>query len=131
MNVSVDIETALYNRLTTDKYSASAHIVPASLGATFPHVHIVRTGGPTHDRVMDDCNVDFDVYAATQMDAMEEASLLCGWIRDLEGSTLVTPCYRSEILTTPYPNPDPRHPNIGRATIKALITIRTKEVSNA
>ena len=128
MNQSVDIETALYNLLTADKYSASAHVIPATLGNTLPHVHVTRTGGFTTDRVLDLNNVDFDVYAATQADAMESATALSGWVRDLEGKTVETPCYAAEIITLPYPNPDPRHPNIGRATLKAQITIRTKEV---
>ena len=129
MRVSVDIETALYDQLTADGYSASAHTIPATLGQTFPHVHVVRTGGYNTDRVIDVNNVDVDVYAGTQADAMEAATALTGWIRDLGGSALVTPCYFAEVLTLPYHNPDPRHPNIGRATIKAQITIRTQEVN--
>ena len=129
MRVSVDIETALYDQLTADGYSASAHTIPATLGQTFPHVHVVRTGGYNTDRVIDVNNVDVDVYAGTQADAMEAATALTGWIRDLEGGALVTPCYSAEVLTIPYRNPDPRHPNIGRATFKAQITIRTQEVN--
>ena len=130
-NKSVDIETALYNLLTADHYSASAHIIPAGLENTLPHIHVVRTGGTTSDRVIEANSVDFDVYAGTQMDAMETACDLCGWVRDLVGQTVGTQCYESEVITLPYNNPDPRHPNIGRATLKAQITIRTKEVSNA
>ena len=126
MNKSVDIETALYELLTSDNYSASAHSVPATLGSVFPHIHVTRTGGYTASMVMEFNSIDFDVYAATQADAMEEASDLCGWIRNLAGETVETPCYSSEITTLPYRNPDPRHPNIGRATVKAQITIRTK-----
>ena len=90
---------------------------------------MVRTGGYNTDRVIDVNNVDVDVYAGTQADAMEAATALTGWIRNLEGGALVTPCYSAEVLTLPYHNPDPRHPNIGRATIKAQITIRTQEVN--
>lgn len=128
MTVSVDIETALYNRLTEAGYSASAHAVPGTLGEDLPHVHVTRTGGYTSDRVLERNSVDFDVYAETQADAMETASELCGWIRDLEGSTIETPCYESEVSGIPYNNPDPRHPNLGRVTTKAQITIRNKEV---
>ena len=66
MRVSIDIETALYDLLTAAGYSASAHTIPAKLGRTLPHVHVVRTGGFTNDRVMDFNSADFDVYAATQ-----------------------------------------------------------------
>jgi hypothetical protein len=59
---------------------------------------------------------------------MEEASHLCGWVRALEGTTVDTPCYTSEVITLPYENLDPRHPNIGRATFKAQIAVRVKEV---
>lgn len=128
MRVSVDIETALYDLLTADGYSASAHMIPATLGQNLPHVHVVRTGGYTDDLVMDFNSVDFDIYAADQADAMETAQTLTGWIRALEGGNIVTPCYSAEVSTLPYHNPDPRHPNIGRATIKAQITIRTQEV---
>lgn len=131
MNVSVDIETALYEKLTTDKYSASAHAIPATLGETLPHIHVVRTGGSTTDIVIDTNYVDFDVYAADQAEAMKEASNLCAWVRDLYGQTVGSPCYESEISTLPYGNPDPRHPNLGRATFKAQITIRTKGGFNA
>ncbi len=130
MRVSVDIETALYNLLTADGYSASAHMIPATLGQDLPHVHVVRTGGYTDDLVMDINSVDFDVYAADPADAMETAAALTGWVRDLEGGTVSgSPCYGAEVTTLPYHNPDPRHPNIGRATIKAQITIRTQEVN--
>lgn len=130
MRVSIDIETALYDLLTADGYSASAHAIPATLGQTLPHVHVVRTGGYTSDRVMDFNSVDIDVYAELQSDAMEAAAVLTGWVRDLEGGTIGgSPCYSAEISTLPYQNPDPRHPNIGRATFKAQITIRTQEVN--
>lgn len=129
MRTSADIETALYGLLEADEYSASAHAIPATLGQVLPHVHVVRTGGFTADRVLEFNSVDFDVYAETQADAMESASALCGWVRGLAGGTVGTPCYDSEITTLPYANPDPRHPNIGRATFKAQITIRTQEVN--
>ena len=132
MRVSIDIETALYDLLTAAGYSAAAHMIPAALGQTLPHVHVVRTGGFTNDRVMDFNSADFDVYAATQADAMETAAALTGWVRDLEGGSVGgSPCYGAEVTTLPYHNPDPRHPNIGRATFKAQITIRTQEVNNA
>ena len=58
------------------------------------------------------------------------AAVLTGWVRDLEGGTVGgSPCYGAEVTTLPYHNPDPRHPNIGRATFKAQITIRTQEVN--
>ena len=63
MRVSVDIETALYDLLTADGYSASAHVIPATLGKDLPHVHVVRTGGYTSDMVIETHNLDFDVYA--------------------------------------------------------------------
>ena len=128
MIISNDIETALYFRLTAGRYSASAHVIPAAVETMLPHIHVTRTGGFTTDMVEEENNVDFDVYAETQADAMEEASHLCGWVRALEGTTVDTPCYASEVITLPYENPDPRHPNIGRATFKAQITVRVKEV---
>lgn len=132
MRVSIDIETALYDLLTEAGYSASAHVIPATLGQMFPHVHVVRTGGYTTERVMDFNSVDFDVYAENQVDALETAAALTGWVRDLEGGSVGgSPCYGAEVTTLPYHNPDPRHPNIGRATFKAQITIRTQEVNNA
>lgn len=128
MTISNDIATALYERLTADGYSASAHVIPAALEAMLPHVHIeVVSGGPTSDRVIEDKIVDFDVYADTIPDAEEEVSYLCGWVRALEGTTVGTPCYTAEVINR-YKNPDPRHPNIGRATLRAQITVRVKEV---
>lgn len=122
MRYTKDIETALYEQLTESDYSASAHAVPASLGDSLPHIHVVRTGGYESDMVIETNYIDFDVYADDQASAMEEASALCGWARDLEGGF----CYKAEITTLPYRNPDPRHPNIARATFKAQILTRTE-----
>ena len=121
MRYSKDIETALYEELVRDGYSASAHVIPSSLGSHLPHIHVVRTGGYETDMVIETNMVDFDVYADDAAYAMEQASLLCGLVRDLTGDM----CYTSEITTLPYNNPDPRHPNIARATFKAQIRVRT------
>lgn len=121
-----DIETALYELLNADSKSASAHALPASLGQTLPHIHVVATGGYTADLVIEMHNVDFDVYATDQAEAMSAASDLCDWVRGLSGSEAGTFCYSSEVTTLPYGNPDPRHPTIGRATFKAQINTRTK-----
>lgn len=127
MRASIDIETALCEFMESDGYSASAHRIPATLGQSLPHVHVVRTGGTTSDMVIESNNVDFDVYAEDEADAMTAASNLCAWIRALPGSRLETYCYTSEVTTLPYNNPDPRHPNIGRVTAKAQINTRTAE----
>lgn len=131
MRCNNDIETALYSLLTTDKYSASTHAVPSTLGSTLPHIHVTRTGGYTNDLVVEIHQVDFDVYAADQADAMTAASEVCGWVRDLAGKTVGTGCSYSEVMTLPYNNPDPLHPTLSRATLKAQIITRTKEISNA
>lgn len=121
MRYTRDIETALYDLLTAGGYSASAHAIPDTLGATLPHVHVVRTGGSESDMVIERNNVDFDVYADDAADAMTSACTLCGFVRDLAGDEF----YESEITTMPYNNPDPRHPTIARATFKAQILSRT------
>ena len=121
MRKSLDIETALCEKLRDAGYSASAHMIPKSLGESLPHIHIVRTGGFEKDMVIEVNRVDFDVYAATAADAMEQACELCGRVRELAGDF----SYTSEINTLPYENPDPRHPTIARATFKAQITTRT------
>ena len=126
MRKTLDIETALYDRLTSDNYSASAHAVPATLGSSLPHIHVMRTGGNNTSVVIDVHQVDFDVYAVDQADAMTAACDLCGWVRDLVGEDIGAICYRSEVMTLPYGNPDPRHPTLGRATLKAQILTRTK-----
>ena len=131
MRVSNDIETALYEALAEDGYSASAHALPVTLGDAFPHVHVVRTGGDTSDLVIEGSNVDFDIYAEDQADAMTAASNLCAWVRDLTSKEIGAPCYASEIEVLPYNNPDPRHPTIGRVTFKARITTRTRSERNA
>lgn len=129
MRVSVDIETALYDLLTADHFSASAHAIPSNLGAELPHVHVVRTGGITSDMVIETNNVDFDVYAGEPAEAMIAATNLCAWVRELSGKQ--TPCYSAEIITLPYSNPDPRHPTLARATFKAQLLTRTKGAYNA
>lgn len=125
MRYSRDIETALYEKLEEGGYNASAHAIPECLSEQLPHVHIVRTGGYEKDMVIEINRVDFDVYAADPADAMTIASQLCGWTRELAGDF----CYASEITTLPYGNPDPRHPNIARATFKAQILTRIIERS--
>ena len=121
MRITRDIETDLYNMLTKSDYSASAHLIPASLGSELPHVHVVRTGGYESDLVVETNYLDFDVYANDAAEAMAAAAKLCGWVRDLTGDY----SYKSEITTLPYNNPDPRHPNVARATFKAQILTRT------
>ena len=130
MRVSNDIETALYELLISEGLSASAHALPTTLGGTLPHVHVMRTGGYTSDLVVETNNVDFDVYAADQADAMTAASNLCALARSLAGTNIGAPCYQSEIVTLPYNNPDPRHPTIGRATFKAQIVTRVRSENN-
>lgn len=126
MRASLDIETAIYDLLSTDGYSASAHAIPATLGDNFPHIHVTRTGGSNTSLVIDVHQVDFDVYAIDQAEAMAAACDLCGWVRELVGEDIGAVCYRSEVTTLPYGNPDPRHPTIGRATLKAQILTRTR-----
>lgn len=126
MRASNDIETALCEMLESKDWSASAHMVPETLGQTLPHVHIERTGGYTSDMVIETNQVDFDVYAADAADAMTYACALCAVIRDIAGEAIGTPCYESDVITLPYNNPDPRHPTISRATFKAQILTRTK-----
>ena len=100
--------------------------VPIQIPA-LPHVHVVRTGGLTADLVLEQNNVDFDVYAKAQGDAMAVALDLCGWVRELPQQQVDFTCYSAEVSVLPYANPDPRHPTLARATFKALIGIRTKE----
>ena len=131
MRVSNDIETALYELLISEGVSASAHALPSTLGKTFPHVHVVRTGGYTTDLVIEVNSIDFDVYAADQADAMKDASNLCALVRSLTRTNVGAECYASEVTTLPYNNPDPRHPTIGRATFKAQISTRVRRENNA
>lgn len=126
MRINNDIETALYSLLHGDGYSSSAHMIPATLGNNLPHIHVVRTGGFTSDMVIESHAVDFDVYDDDAADAMGTAATICNWVRGLPGRNIGT-CYAAEVTTLPYNNPDPRHPTLGRATIKAQILTRTKE----
>lgn len=131
MRACNDIETALYNKLTADHYSASAHAVPHTLGNSLPHVHVVRTGGETSSMIIESHRVDFDVYASDPAEAMKEASNLCAWVRELSGEDVGTICYAASVTTLPYNNPDPNHPTISRVTFKTQILTRTKGVQNA
>ena len=132
MRCNVDIETRMARFMKEDlELSTSAHALPASLGENLPHVHVVRTGGYTSDMVVETHNLDFDVYAEDAADAMEAAADLCGYIRvegtfttEIDDKKLVV--YASEVMTLPYHNPDPRHPNLARATFKAQILTRTR-----
>lgn len=125
MRYTRDIETELYNLLEKEGRSVSAHAVPATLGASLPHTHVVRTGGYEQDMVIEASYIDFDVYAKTGAEAMTAAAELCGWVRSLAGEY----CYTSEVTTLPYNNPDPRHPDIARATFKVQMLTRIIERS--
>lgn len=118
-----DIETALAERLRAQGTSASAHMIPKTLGESLPHAHIVRTGGYEKNIVIEFHNIDFDVYAQDAADAMEAACDMTDWIRGLQGDF----CHAAKITTLPYANPDPRHPGLSRTTVKAQITTRVKE----
>lgn len=123
---ALDIEAALQAALASDGYSASARPLPASLGSVLPHVHVERTGGFEHGPVQDMHQVDLDVYAADDAEAMACASELCGWVRSLPGGTLGgAPVYAASVPTLPYANHDPRHERLARATLKASILTRT------
>lgn len=126
MRASVDIETVLYEKLAAGGYSASAHAIPATLGATLPHVHVTRTGGYTSDMVIETNMVDFDVYDKDPADAMASASSLCSWVRGLAD---LEQFYYSEVTTLPYQNPDPVNFEVARATFKAQIITRVIERS--
>ena len=118
----VDLPGGYFFRMPDGNLIRIPIMIPA-----LPHVHVVRTGGYTADMVIEQNNIDFDVYAEDQAEAMTVASELCGWVRGLAGQEVGSPCYTSEIMTLPYANPDPRHPTLGRATFKAQIRIRIKE----
>ena len=118
----VELPDGYYFAMPDDKLIRVPIQIPA-----LPHVHVVRTGGYTTDLVLEENNVDFDVYAEDESEAMTIATWLCGWVRELPQENFELTCYTSEITTLPYGNPDPRHPTLGRVTFKALIRIRTKE----
>ena len=109
MRTTLDIETALYYLLIADNYSASAHAVPATLGATSPHIHVTRTGGSNTSVVIDVHQVDFDVYAKDQADAMTAALCAAGcgiWLEQISEqfvTVLKSRLYRMGIQTRDIP----------------------------
>ena len=118
---TIDIEDALQAALNAQGIKAAAPPVPANLK---PCVYIYRTGGYGTNYVQDLHTVDFDVYAETEAEAMEQADELTRWVRSLEGRDIGVPVYISQITTLPYNNPDPSHYNLPRATFAAQITTR-------
>lgn len=123
---TIDIEGALQAALSDSGWSASAPPWPADLGETLPHVHIVCTGGSRSLFVQDESNVSLHVYAATEAAAMEAACDLTAWVCELPGNPLGgSTCHAAQIVARPYSNPDPRHPDIARATVGIRVRTRT------
>ncbi len=121
---TIDIEAGLQTLLALEGWSASAPPIPATLGESLPHVAITRTGGSRTLMVQDAHSVALDVYAATEAGAMEAADELTAWAVSLTAVGGV-PVHRVELTALPYDNPDPRHPNIARATFTVRILTRT------
>lgn len=122
MRKTIDIEGALASMLAADGYDAGAPPVPADLSAG--RVQVTRTGGTRSDFVIDEHSIDFDCYGSTDAAAMGLADALTAWACELPGRDVGVPCYQADIVTLPYSNPDPRHPTLARATLKARILTR-------
>ena len=120
---TIDIEDAVASALLAAGFDAGAPPVPKDLSAG--RVQVTRTGGERHAMVIDDHRVDLDCWAESDAAAMELADLLTDAVYALEGTDLLgVPCYSSAVTTLPYGNPDPRHPTLCRATLKARVTTR-------
>ena len=123
--MTADIEAGLGELLEAEGVSASAPPVPANLGDNLPHVHVTRTGGNRAIMVQDMHMVTLDVYADTEAAAMARADGLTAWAVMLAGQTIGGAyCHDARLNSIPYNNPDPRHPNIARASFGVQLRTR-------
>lgn len=124
---TIDIEGALVDALEND-YSISAPPVPANM--TAPHVHVVRLGGSRRSYVQDAHSVSFHCYGKSWKKATDLADELTEVVSDFEGGWLGgVPCYKVDITTLPYNNPDPDRGDLARVTFSAQVVTRVSHVT--
>ena len=104
---------------------ACAQPVPADLGDALPLAVVTRTGGSRLSMAMDSHQVEVDVYAATEAEAMAAAGIAAGIVAALwrDPGQLVS-WREGAIDALPYQNPDPSRPDVPRVTFSASLVCR-------
>lgn len=121
----IDVEAAVVAFAASKSLDMAAYPVPRNLGVRTPFTVIQRTGGATASKVLDAHDVSFDCYAQRWDEAMDAASDVCGLVHALEGLDVGGAyCFRSQLRTLPYNNPDPNRPDLARVTLSAVLTFR-------
>ena len=130
MLTPIDIEGALQTALNGlslgTNITLAAYAAPLPPDFTTPSVYIERTGGSSHDLVMDTHMVEFDVRADRWALAQQYADSIIAKLRSLEKVGTV-PVYSVELNSLPYNNFDPLNQDVPRVSFGASITTRTKE----
>lgn len=123
----VDVEDALRTDLQALLPSVRCYAPPPT--DVQPGDLMVRSaGGRPATTVTHEHTVYVDVWAVTDADAMELASVASGLVASLPLRSLSTE-WKTADANTPYPNPDPDRPTIPRATFTATLTARGNEIS--
>lgn len=121
----IDVEAAIVDFASSLGLRIAAYPVPRNLGSSLPFTVIQRTGGSTASKVLDSHDVSLDCYAARWDEAMEAASDVCGMIHEMDGYEVGGAyCYKTQLRTLPYNNPDPNRPDLARVTFSAVVTFR-------
>lgn len=101
--------------------------IPDDLGATLPYAVATRLPGTRTSLVVDNHPVSVDVYAADEAQAMEAASELLAKACALPTTPGTSIQWlAASVDALPYNNPDPRRPDLARATFEVLLTCRAE-----
>ncbi len=118
--VPIDAEDALSRDLGT-------HCPPIQddLGSELPYSVATRLPGTRTSLVVDNHPMSVDVYAATDAEAMDAADELLARACALPMTPgTSTHWLAASVDALPYSNPDPRRPDLARATFEVLLTCR-------
>lgn len=98
---------------------------PVPMGMAPPFSAVVATGGSRRDRVRDVRYVDVDTWAEDEESALAEAASIVPRMEALESATVGgVAVSRVACTTLPYVNPDPRRPELARATASYEVALR-------
>lgn len=114
-----DVESVIASALS------GVYAPPIPMGMEPPYSAVVATGGVRRGRVRDVRYVDVDTWAADEEAALAEAASIVPRMEALEAATVGgVAVSRVECTTLPYVNPDPRRPELARATASYEVALR-------
>lgn len=118
----IDIEGALAETLD----GVFAPPLPERFDANLPCALVTRLGGSNVDLVIDTHRVYIDVYGEDWEQATNAAGEYLGRVRELAGEVVGGVQWgRVDVLSLPYVNVDPNHPDTPRVTFGVNIICKS------